>query len=150
MIEKQIMDDYTKEDVIKSLLTLNAKTRKRVTVDQRSYLIGLLAFRFMMGEHAIANAVDYKRSNVNYNKKIAVEFCKDKSYMQNVYVYSMMFPFDFSIITSSRPNRVKRIELDVDPKFYNKLKVMGSMLGHDDIRVTVKFLLEKSMKLWEK
>ena len=53
MIEKQIMDDYTKEDVIKSLLTLNAKTRKRVIVDQRSYLIGLLAFRFMMGEHAI-------------------------------------------------------------------------------------------------
>ena len=60
-----------------------------------------------------------------------------------------MFPFDFNVIDSSRPHRMKRVELDLDQKFFNKLKATGSILGHDDIRMTIKFLLEKSMKIWE-
>jgi len=143
------MEDYTKDDVITALSKIPMNSRQRVLVDQRSYLMGLLAFRFMMAEHAIAKVTGIKRDKVNYNKKLALQFCKDKSYIQNVYVYAQMFPFDFNVIDSSRPHRMKRIELDVDPKFYNKLKVMGSILGHDDIRITVKFLLEKSIKLWE-
>ena len=144
------MNDYTKEDVISALSKLPSDSRKRVLVDQRSYLIGLLAYRFMMTEHSIARVTGYKRVKVNYNKKLALEFYKDKSYMQNVYVYAQMFPFDFSVIEKeSSTHRLKRVELDLDKKFFNKLKAMGAIYGQDDIRVTIKFLLEKSIKLWE-
>jgi hypothetical protein len=143
------MDDYTKDDVITALSKIPMNSRQRVLVDQRSYLMGLLAFRFMMAEHAIAKATGIKRDKVNYNKKLVLQFSKDKSYIQNVYVYAQMFPFNFNVIDSSRPHRMKRVELDLDQKFFNKLKATGSILGHDDIRMTIKFLLEKSMKLWE-
>ena len=62
-----------------------------------------------------------------------------------------MFPFDFSIIEPNEigSNRSKRIELDLDRKFYNKLKAIGNIKGHSDLRVTIKFFLEKSIKIWE-
>lgn len=141
------MEDYTKEEVLKELNSL-AKGRKRNLVDQRSYLIAVLAYRFMLPEHTIAELTGIKRDTVHYNKKLAVQFHTDKSYMQNVYVYSVMFPFALCVINTNRPNRSKRIEVDVDRKFYNKLKAAGSILGHKDVRITIKLLLEKSLKIW--
>ena len=142
------MEDYTKEEVLKELNSLT-KGRKRNLVDQRSYLIAVLAYRFMLSEHTISKLTDIKRDTVNYNKKLAVQFHSDKSYIQNVYVFSVMFPFALCVINTDRPHRKKRIELDVDRKFYNKLKAAGSILGHKDVRVTIKLFLEKSLKLWE-
>ena len=144
------MEDYTKDDVLKAIMPLVYKTRKRVTVDQRSYLIGILAYRFMMTEHGIANIIGVKRDVINYNKRLVIQLYSDKSYLANIYVFAQMFPFDFSIIeTVSKSNRLKTVELVLDQKFFNKLKATGSILGHDDIRITIKFLLEKSMKIWE-
>ena len=144
------MEEYTKDDVLQALLKIPGKTRHRVLVDQRSYLIAILAYRFMMTEHQIADATGFKRDKVNYNKKLAIQFHKDKLYMQNVYVYAQIFPFDFSVIEPvSVSNRLKRVELDLDKKFYNKLKAAGAILGHKDIRITIKLFLEKSLKLWE-
>ena len=144
------MEDYTKDQVLSALLKLPIKTRLRVLVDQRSYLIGILAYRFMMTEHQIAGLTGIKRDTVNYNKKLALQFYKDKLYIQNVYVYANMFPFDFSVIEPvSVTNRLKRVELDLDKKFFNKLKAAGAILGHDDISTTIKMFLEKSLKLWE-
>jgi len=144
------MEDYTKDDVISAFLKITQKSRKRVLVDQRSYLIGVLAFRFMMSEHAIADAVGYKRTNINYNKRLVLQLHNDKSYMENVYVYAQLFPFDFDVIeVTTKVERSRRIELDLDNKFYNKLKAAGSILGHADIRITIKSFLEKSLKLWE-
>ena len=144
------MEDYTKDDVLKAIMPLVYKTRKRVTVDQRSYLIGILAYRFMMTEHGIANTIGVKRDVINYNKRLVIQLYSDKSYLANIYVFAQMFPFDFSIIeTASKSNRLKTVELVLDQKFFNKLKATGSILGHDDIRITIKFLLEKSMKIWE-
>ena len=144
------MEDYTKEDVLDALLKIAGNTRLRVLVDQRSYLIGILAYRFMLTEHQIAGLTGFKRDKVNYNKKLAIQFHKDKLYMQNVYVYAQIFPFDFSVIEPvSVSNRLKRVELDLDKKFYNKLKAAGAILGHKDIRITIKLFLEKSLKLWD-
>ena len=144
------MEDYTKEDVINALLSMDLVTRKRALVDQRSYLIGILAYRFMMTEHQISDTIRIKRDKVNYNKKLALQWHTDKLYKQNVYVYAQMFPFDFNVFEPVViANRQKRIQLDVDTKFYNKLKAAGSILGHKDVRVTIKLFLEKSLKLWE-
>ena len=142
------MEDYTREEVLKELNSL-PKSRKRNLVDQRSYLIAILAYRFMLPEHTISKLTGIKRHTINYGKKLAIEFHSDKSYIQNVYVFSVMFPFALCVINTERPHRKKRIELDVDRKFYNKLKAAGSILGHKDVRVTIKLFLEKSLKLWE-
>jgi len=145
------VEDYTKDDVVTALLKIPNKSRHRVFVDQRSYLVGLLAYRFIMTEHGIANLVGFKRDKVYHNKKLALQFHNDKSYMQNVYVYAQMFPFDFSLVDTSPTNvrRSTRVELDLDKKFYNKLKAIGNIKGHSDIRMTIKFFLEKSIKIWE-
>jgi hypothetical protein len=61
-----------------------------------------------------------------------------------------MFPFDFGTVNDHvKVGRAVRVELDLDRRFYNKLKAAGSILGHRDIRVTIKLFLEKSLKLWE-
>ena len=143
------MEDYTKNDILNVLLGMDLKTRKRVLVDQRSYLIGILAYRFMMSNSEIAKESGITRFQAFYNKKLAVEFCKDKLYIQNVYVYAQLYPFDFSNIPLSKTNRNIKVELVLDTKFYNKLKTTGEILGNKDIRTTIKFLLEKSMKVWE-
>jgi hypothetical protein len=145
------MENYTKEDVIASLKQLSQHLRTRSLVDQRSYLIGILAYRFGMSEPKIAEIFNIKRSRVNYNKKIAVQFYKDKLFQANVYVYAQMFPFDFSVIESvQQVQRNKRVQIDISRNMFNKLKAAGSIYGHNDIRITIKFLLDKSMKmLWE-
>lgn len=146
------MEDYTKNDILNVLLGMDLKSRKRVLLDQRSYLIGILAFKFMMTDTEIAKETGVKRLNAFYNKKLAVEFCKDKVYIQNVYVYAQLYPFDFSNISLSnisKTNRNMKVELVLDSKLYNKLKKTGKILNNKDIRTTIKFLLEKSMKVWE-
>jgi hypothetical protein len=145
------MEDYTKDDVIASLGQLNSHLRTRSLVDQRSYLIGLLAYRFGMSEPQIADILGFKRSKINYNKKIVMQFYSDKMFQANVYVYAQMYPFDFSVIeTVQQVQRNKRVQIDISRNMYNKLKAAGSIYGHKDIRITIKFLLDKSIKmLWE-
>ncbi len=144
------MEDYNKEDVVNALSSLDKKSRKRVLVDQRSYLIGLLAYRFMMTEHHIANLTGIKRCTVSHNKTIVLDFYKDTMYKQNVYVYSVQFPFDFSVIERNKTvNKIRVIQLDLDIKLVNKLKAAGSILGHTDVKDTIKLFIEKSLKLWD-
>jgi hypothetical protein len=145
------MEDYTKEDVLTALQPLVYKTRKRALVDQRSYLIGILAYRFMIPEHTIAKTIGIKRDVVNHNKRLVIQMYSDKSYQANTYVYAQRFPFDFSVIDAHlRLPRSVRVELSFDAKFYKKLKAVGGILGHRDIRTTIKLFLEKSLVLWEK
>ena len=145
------MEDYTKDDVIASLGQLNSHLRTRSLVDQRSYLIGILAYRFGMSEPQIADILGFKRSKINYNKKIVMQFYSDKMFQANVYVYAQMYPFDFSVIeTVQQVQRNKRVQIDISRNMYNKLKAAGSIYGHKDIRITIKFLLDKSIRmLWE-
>ena len=144
------MVEYSRDEVLHSLSQLNKKSRKRVLVDQRSYLLAILAYKFKLTEYKIADLTGYKRHTVNYNKKIAVRFHNNKDYMSNVYVYAQQFPFDFSlIINSPKPQRNVTIDIVIGEKMYNKLKASGVILGHKDVRTTIHLLLEKSLKVWE-
>ena len=60
-----------------------------------------------------------------------------------------MFPFELDVVEVARMHRSQRIELDLDPKLYKKLRAVGGIMGHKDIRITIKLFLEKSLKLWE-
>lgn len=143
------MIEYTQEEVLESLLKITKNSRKRVLVDQRSYLIGILAFKFRISEHRIAALTGYNRYTINYNKRLPVTLCKDSGYLSNVYVYAQRFPFDFTLIDGQKIHRDVKVELTIDRKTYRKLKAAGVAVGHKDIRTTIKLLIEKSMKIWD-
>jgi hypothetical protein len=143
------MEDYTKEEVLKALNLLDQTTRKRVIVDQRSYLIGVLSLKFGLAEHAIAKETGLKRTKVNYNKRLPIQFKDDVEYQKNVYVYSQMFPYDFSKIYTIKSQRKHTVVLTIDDKLGKKLLKIRDILGHEDIRTTMLHLIEKSIKLWE-
>jgi len=143
------MEDYTKEEVLKALNLLDKTTRKRVIVDQRSYLIGILSQKFGLAEHAIAKLTGLKRTKVNYNKRLPIQFKDDIDYQQNVYVYSQMFPYDFSKTYTIKSQRKHTVVLTIDEKLGKKLLKVRDILGHEDIRTTMLHLIEKSIKLWE-
>ena len=143
------MIEYSQKEVLQALSQLNKKSRKRVLVDQRSYLIGILAFKFHISEHRIAELTGYNRYTINYNKRLPVTLCKDSGYLSNVYVYAQKFPFDFSLIDTQRIHRDVKVELTIDRKTYRKLKAAGVAVGHKDVRTTIKLLIEKSMKIWD-
>jgi hypothetical protein len=143
------MEDYTVQDVVDAIKLIDPNNRKRVLVDQRSYLIGLLAYKFDLSEHTIAGLINYKRDKVNYNKKLVIQWHTDSIYKQNVYVHTTMFPFDFSPFKSGKTARQVRIVLDIDQKFFNKLKKYGDVSNQKDIRLTIKDMLTKVIKLWE-
>jgi hypothetical protein len=68
---------------------------------------------------------------------------------QNVYVHAQLFPYDFGKVHSIKSHRHHTVVLTVEDKLGKKLLKIRNLLGHDDIRVTIKHLLEKSIKLWE-
>jgi hypothetical protein len=143
------MEDYTKEDVIEALVALDFKSRKRYLVDQRSYLLGILCHKFKLSENTVDKLTGIKRSRITYAKRLPIQFKDDKLYQQNVYVYAQLFPFNFDTINDKKPHRKHTVILHFDDKFGTKLKTIRDILGHDDIRKTVRHMLEKYIKLWE-
>jgi hypothetical protein len=143
------MEDYTKEEVLRALNLLDQTTRKRVIVDQRSYLIGVLSLKFGLAEHAIAKETGLKRTKINYNKRLPIQFKDDVEYQRNVYVYSQLFPHDFSKSYTIKSQRKHTVVLTIDDKLGKKLLKVRDILGHEDIRTTMLHLIEKSIKLWE-
>jgi hypothetical protein len=143
------MEDYTKEDVIEALVALDFKSRKRYLVDQRSYLIGILCHKFNLSEHTVDKLTGVKRSRVTYAKRLPIQFKDDKLYQQNVYVYAQMFPFNFDTVNDKKPHRKHTVILHFDDNFVKKLKTVRDIHGHDDIRTTIKYMLDKYIKLWE-
>jgi hypothetical protein len=143
------MEDYTKEEILKELSLLNKNSRKRIVVDQRSYLIGVLAQKFEMSEHTIARMTGLKRTRVNYSKRLPIQFKDDEIYQKNVYVLSQLFPHDFGKVYSVKAHRQHTVILSVDDRLGKQLLKIRNLMGHDDIRVTITHLLTKSIKLWE-
>jgi hypothetical protein len=143
------MEDYKIEEVVEALKSLNKNSRQRSLVDQRSYLFGLLHQKFELSEKKIAVLTGFTRSRVNYARRMPIQFIADESYQQNVYVYAQLFPHDFKKSYAVKSHRHHTIKLVIDDKTGRKLKRIKGILNHDDIRDTVKHLLDKSLKLWE-
>jgi hypothetical protein len=143
------MEDYSKDDVVKALNSIEKTSRKRVLVDQRSYLIGILYEKFKVTEKGIADLIGVKRTKVNYARRLPIQFKDDKMYKQNVYVYAQMFPYDFSESYAVKSGRHSTVAVTLEPKLEKKLNKIRKLLGHDHMRTTIKYLVDKSIKLWE-
>jgi len=144
--------EYTKEQVIEELAVLiSVKTRKQIVVDKKSYLIGILAFKFKISEHKISQLTGIARNTVNYQKNLVLKLYNDKTYQINNKENIELFPFDFSIVkpyTKPNINRKEKVILTLEPQVVKKLKSIGKLHNHKRIKSTIYFILE-NLKLWE-
>jgi hypothetical protein len=148
------MKDYTIEEVVQSLLKINKKSRKRVLVDQRSYLIGILIHKFRITEHKVAKLTGYNRHTIHYNKKLPLNLYNDPTYESNVYVLATQYPFDFAqysetVEEEDKTKRSVNVSLVIDRQTYKRLKAAGWLRGHKDVRTTIKELIDKTLQVWD-
>jgi hypothetical protein len=149
------MKKYNKDDVINELLKLANKQRLQVVVDQRSYLIAILIYKFSMTEQSVADATGLSRIRVHYNKKLAINFYEHVSFQKHTEVYQNLFPFDFNAVADkltekAKTNRKNEVTIFLDDVTFSKLKDVGAILGHAHITATMKLFIEKGLRLWEK
>ena len=143
------MIEYQVEEVIEKLKTIDYKTRKRVTVDKRTYLIGLMYYKFSYAEHAIADLTGLKRCNIQYGKNMPIQFINDPDYIENTKELPELFPFDFTKGYITNIKRNTTVKVVFDNKTMKKLEKCKQLLGHVDIRSTIKHFINKSLSIWE-
>lgn len=143
------MIDYQIEEVIKKLRTIDYKTRKRAIVDQRTYLIGLMYYKFNYTEYAIADLTGLKRCNVQYGKNMPIQLINDSGYIENTNELSELFPYDFTKGYITNIKRNTTVKVVFDSKTMKKLEKCKQILGHVDIRSTIKHFINKSLSIWE-
>lgn len=76
--------NYKLKDIIEEFKKLNIPSRKRELVDQRSYLLGLMYFKFKLTEEQIASKVNIKRAKVQYNKHLPAKYSGQPDYSYNI------------------------------------------------------------------
>ena len=105
--------NYKLKDITEEFKKLNVPSRKRELVDQRSYLIALLYFKFDLTEEQIASKINIKRAKVQYNKHLPAKY-------------------------SGQPDYAYNIEARKE-------------LGHTDVAITVRYLINKALKnkIWD-
>lgn len=145
------MKNYTIDDVVNEMLSLPQKSNKRIVVDPRSYMIGVLVYKFNLTQHAIADMAKINRNKIQHNKGLPIYLWKDKTYQENIKKYHEKFPFDFSEIVPGAKNRNDKIKVVVylSKSEHKKLKAYTQIKGHQYMPNTIRHLLKKSIKLWE-
>ena len=145
-------DNYTMKDVVEEFKKLNTPSRKRELVDQRSYLIGLMYFKFDLTEEQIASKVNIKRAKVQYNKHLPAKYNGQPDYAYNIDALALKYPFEFP---AYKVKKKKRNGDFVKVKFSKHqrdgLVEARKELGHTDVAITVRYLVNKALKnkIWD-
>lgn len=145
-------DNYTMKDVVEEFEKLNTPSRKRELVDQRSYLIGLMYFKFDLTEEQIASKINIKRAKVQYNKHLPAKYNGQPDYAYNIDTLALKYPFEFP---AYKVKKKKRNGDFVKVKFSKHqrdgLVEARKELGHTDVAITVRYLVNKALKnkIWD-
>jgi hypothetical protein len=145
-------EDYKLKDIIEEFKKLNTPSRKRELVDQRSYLIGLMYFKFDLTEEQIASKINIKRAKVQYNKHLPAKYSGQPDYAYNIDTLALKYPFEFP---AYKVRKKKRNGDFVKVKFskYQRdgLVEARKELGHTDVAITVRYLVNKALKnkIWD-
>ena len=149
--------DYTKEEVIAKLISLNKDPRKlRDLVDQRSYLITILYYKFGLTEEIIGSYCNRNHSSINHNKKRVCDLfaVKDKSFMHNIRDLYEEFPCDFSVpeAVANRSRIPKTFKVSFVFSEYKKAQLASYMAykGLDSEQEAIQDLIVKALYLWGK
>jgi hypothetical protein len=126
-----IPKEYTDQDIIEEIKNIfpQYKTRKRVYVDRRNYLICILYYKFRYSEDMIADCfknTKFKidRSTVNHGKRQPIKLAQinDISFFINIALLYTKFPFDIPETEKIEfPNKEKTVYFDL--KTLNRLRV---------------------------
>ncbi len=144
---------YTADEVItyfKDNIGLK-KTRKRVYVDKRNYIIGLLYYHFRYSEIVLEGMFGIDRSTVNYGKQMPHSLFKnnDPDFIKNTSELVALFPYDFPKNEGHNAAcREYMVRISLDKDTYHKL-LKYSKLKDMYINRATKELLTKAIKLWE-
>lgn len=146
---------YNVADVLKELKKITCKSRQRKLVDQRSYLIGLLYYRFKLTEENIASLTTINRNKVHYNKRLPVTYKTNFDYIKHTQTLIEKYPYDFP---ESKKRKIRKVNKNVcisvrfSAQQKEKLKKIQKILTHSDITITIRYLIRDSLKneIWEK
>jgi hypothetical protein len=146
---------YTAEEIIeffKSTWGIK-KTRKRIYIDPRNYVLAVIYDRFNYTEEELAVIFDMDRSTINYGRKLPyyyVEVQKNEQYLENVELLLERFPHKFKKYELGEERTVMNSLYlkGIPAEVFNPLRERAQMLN---IRVDtfVKMELKKLVKKWE-
>jgi hypothetical protein len=146
--------DYSEEEVVSELKKLTQeKTRVRVKVDKKCYLIALLYYKFFVTEEAIGSYCNMNHSSINYSKKKVCDLfvTKNKGFMDNVNELYEKFPYDFTAPESVARTKVSQvIKFNVVLSDYKK-EQLASYMNYKNIESeteALKELIFKALTLW--
>ena len=145
--------NYDVTDVLKELKKITCKSRQRKLVDQRSYLIGLLYYRFKLTEENIASLTTINRNKVHYNKKLPVRYKTNLDYIKHTQALIEKYPYDFPEFKQKNIRKENgSISIRFSAQQKEKLRKIQKILTDSDITVTVRYLIRKAIKnkIWEK
>lgn len=148
---------YTSEDIINHWNKIKPpiRTRKRVTLDPRNYLISVAYYKFGMTEIELERIFDIDRSSVNHSKKIPYDLIsiKESVFMRHTMEVRELFPYEFPSNNKEerldeRYVRKHSYTVNFDKKTYQKIKVY-SKVKELDPRTALRNLIQKALALWE-
>lgn len=148
---------YTEDDVIQEFkkLFLDKKNKKNEIIERRSYLIGILYYKFKLSEQQIFTYTNLlSRSTINYTKKIAVDRLKqgDPRFIDNVSDLILKFPFDFEEACGKvihYTNSTMEVTIKLNYKNYDRLRKFMKAKKITEDNLAVQKLLLTTLKLWE-
>lgn len=145
---------YTIEDITAYLTSITPaeRTRQRVWLDPRNYLIGILYYKFNVSEIALETLLNIDRSTVNHAKKIpqAMISYYDPTFMKNTIEVRQLFPYEFPD-KELKPQHQHQYSYRVgfDKAAFKKVRAYCIMKGEHPSLALSKLIL-KSLDLWEK
>ena len=145
-------DDYTIKDIVEEFKKVRSASRKRHLVDKRSYLIGLLYYKFDLTEEQIAALLAIKRAKVQYNKLLPSKYGNQVDYAYNIDELSIKYPYEFPTYKAKKDKRhgdFVKVRFTKPQK--EELIEVRKKLEHTDVAITVRYLINKVLKekLWD-
>ena len=145
---------YTLDDITEYLkkVTPAVRTRERVWLDPRNYLIAILYYKFGLSELALESLLQIDRSTINHAKKIPHGMISyyDPTFMKNTIEVRHLFPYDFPG-KDPKPQHQQQYSYRVgfDKQNFKRVREYCLQKGEHPSIALSKLIL-KSIDLWEK
>jgi hypothetical protein len=149
--------EYTLEDVLNYWKNIrpDVRSRKRIELDPRNYIIALLYYKFKVPETELERIIGIDRSSVNHSKKHPYNLIKvaEATFMRNTVDVRKEFPYEFppvdkNDILNGQFARQYSYTINFDKRTYNKIKKY-SYIKDMDPRTAIRDLVQKTLALWE-
>ena len=148
--------EYTQYDVIQEFkkLFLISKDKKNQIIERRSYLIGILYYKFKLSEQEIFSYTNLLSRSINYTKKIAIDRLRigDPRFIDNVSDLIEKFPFDFTEACGKvvhYTHSTVEVTIKLNYKNYARLNKYMKAKKITEDNLAVQQLLLTTLKLWE-